>query len=244
MLFFGCNLSNVNSLKCISINNQECKVKPKIVDVNSDELGFLPFSIKTSKCCGSCKNINNPYAKLCVPDTVKNIYLKVFSLMPTTNEARHVKWYETCNCKCRLDASVCNNKQRRNEDKWRFECKELIHKGACDKGFIWNPSICECQCNKLCDIGEYLDYENCMKKLVYKLVEECTENVEQVKPTKMTLAENKKKHKCSSCTLYIVLFSIMFTINMRIATYFVYYKYMNCDKKADAIYDSFYEATI
>ena len=83
----------------------------------------------------------------------------------------------------------------------------------------------------MCDAGEYLDYENCKcrKKLVDKLVEECTENVEEVKLAKITLAKNKNKHKWSSCTLYIVLFSIIFTIN--IGTYFVYYKYVNCDAK-------------
>ena len=76
----------------------------------------------------------------------------------------------------------------------------------------------------MCDIAEYLDYENCKcrKKLVDKLVEECTENVEEVKLAKITLAENENKYKCSSCTLYIVLFSIIFTINVGINTYFVY----------------------
>ena len=48
--------------------------------------------------------------------------------------------YETCKCKCRLDASFCNSEQRRNEGKCRCECRELINKGSCDKGFIWNPS--------------------------------------------------------------------------------------------------------
>ena len=78
-----------------------------------------------------------------------------------------------CKCKCRLDASVCNNKQRWNDDNSRCECKELIDKGVCDKGFIWNPSNWECECDKSCDIGEYSDYENCKyrKKLVYKLIE-------------------------------------------------------------------------
>ena len=91
MVFFGCNLSNVNSLKCVSMNNQECKVRPEIVNVNSNEPVFYPFSIKTSKCSGSCNNINDPYAKLCVPDVVKNINLKVFNLMSKTNETRHIK---------------------------------------------------------------------------------------------------------------------------------------------------------
>ena len=100
--------------------------------------------------------------------------VKVFNLISRTNETRHIKWHKTC--KCRLDASVCNGKQRWNNDKCRCECKELIDKGICDKGFIWNPSNCECECDKSCDVGEYLDYANCKhrKKLVDKLVENCT----------------------------------------------------------------------
>ena len=76
MMFFGCNLSSVNPLECISLNNQECKVRPEIVNVNSDEPVFFTFSIKTSKCSGSCNNINDPYAKLCVLHVVKNINVK------------------------------------------------------------------------------------------------------------------------------------------------------------------------
>ena len=103
----------------------------------------------------------------------------------------------------------------------------MIDKGTCDKGFIWNPSNCECECNKSCNIGEYLDYEDCKRKskLVDKLVEECTENIEEVKLAKITLAEdeNKHKNKCSSGTLRIVLFLIIFTINLGIGTYFIYF---------------------
>ena len=66
-----------------------------------------------------------------------------------------------CKCKCRLDASVCNNKQRWKEDKCRYEYKELSDKGICNKGLTLTPSKCECECNRSCDIGEYLDYENC-----------------------------------------------------------------------------------
>ena len=73
---------------------------------------FFPLGIKTSKSGGSCNNINDPYPKLCVPDVIKNLNVKVFNLMSRTNETRHIEWRETCKCKCRLDASVCNNKQR------------------------------------------------------------------------------------------------------------------------------------
>ena len=69
----------------------------------------------------------------------------------------------------------------------------MIDKGVYDKGFIWNPSNCECECDKSCDIGEYLDYQNCQcrKKLSDKLVEECTENVDEVKIAGMVLFENE-----------------------------------------------------
>ena len=63
MMFFGCIVSNVNPLKCVSMNNQECKIREEIVSVNSDEPTFYPYSIKTSTCSGSCNNINNRYIK-------------------------------------------------------------------------------------------------------------------------------------------------------------------------------------
>ena len=108
-LAFLTTLTNVNLSSCISMNNQECKVKPQIV--NLDESVFFPVNIKTSKCGGSCNDINNPYPKLCVPDVAKNLSVKVFHLMSRTNETRYIEWHETCKCKCRLDASVCNNRQ-------------------------------------------------------------------------------------------------------------------------------------
>ena len=100
---FLSSLINTTPLSCILMNNQACKVRPEIINVNSNEPVFYPFSIKTSKCSGSCNNINDPYAKMCVPDVVKNLNVKVFNLMSGTNEIRQIKWHETCNCKCRLD---------------------------------------------------------------------------------------------------------------------------------------------
>ena len=239
MMFFG-SLSSVNPLQCVSINNQKCKVRLEIVNVNSNEPIFYPLTNKTRKCSGSCNNINHPYAKLFVPDVVNNLNIKVLNLMSRTNETRYTKWYETCKCKCRLDASACNNKQRWNEDKCMCECKELIDKGVCDKEFIWNPSNCECKCDKSCDIGEYLDYSNC--KYRKKLVEECTKNIEETILIE-TLAENE--HKCSSCTVYRMLFwifFIFFIINVGIGIYFTYYKYLSRNKEYVHKYDYNYQA--
>ena len=71
MIFF--NLSNVNPLECISMKIHECKVRPEIISINSNNSIFYPFSIKVNKCNGNCNNINDPYAKICVPDIVKNL---------------------------------------------------------------------------------------------------------------------------------------------------------------------------
>ena len=85
------NLLTITPLRCISMTNQQCKLRPEIVNVNSDEPVFFPFSIKTSKCSGSCNNITNPCAKLCVPDAVKNLNVKVFNLMSGTNKTRRIE---------------------------------------------------------------------------------------------------------------------------------------------------------
>ena len=105
------------------MKNWECKVRPKIIIVNSNEPIFYPFSIRTSKYSGSCNNINNPYAKICVPDVIKDLIFEVSNPMSRTNKTRFIKWHEKCTCTYRLDAIICNNKQRWNKNKCRCECK-------------------------------------------------------------------------------------------------------------------------
>ena len=92
------------------MKNQECKVRPEIININSNNRIFYPFSIKINKCSGNCNNINGPYARICVFDTVKELNVKVFNLMSRTNEIRSIKWHERCKCICRLNEIVCNNK--------------------------------------------------------------------------------------------------------------------------------------
>ena len=170
------NVLKVKTLERMSMINQKCMSRQKIIDVNNNEPVFNTYSIKVNKCSGSCNNINDPYVKLCIPDIIKNINVKVFNLMSRINETRQIIWHETCECICRLTSAVCNSRQIWNKDKCACECKEdLVNKMVCDKGYIWNPSNCACECNKLCDIGQYLDYKNCVcrKSLVDKLVEEC-----------------------------------------------------------------------
>ena len=110
--------TNANSLSCISMSNQACKARPEIINVNSNNPVFYPFSVKANKYSGNCNNIIDPCKKICVPDVVKDLNVKASDVMSRTNETRHIKWYETCKFICRLDAIVCNNKQRWNNDKY------------------------------------------------------------------------------------------------------------------------------
>ena len=112
----------------------------------------------------------------------------------------------------------------------------MIDKGVCDKGFIWNPSNCEYEC----------DYENCKcrKKLVDKLVEECADNIEETRLLETTSAKNENKHKCSSCTLYFVLFSIIFTINIGLGIFFAYFYWYLRKDRPGAEFDTGTQTTI
>ena len=115
MFFIGLtllsNVTNSNSpLSCISMNNQECRTGPQVINVNGDEPVFFPFSIEASKSSGSCNNIDYPYAKISVPDIIKNLIVKVFNLMSRTNETIFIEWHETCKCECKFGENVCNNK--------------------------------------------------------------------------------------------------------------------------------------
>ena len=83
--------SITGALNCILINNQECKVRPEIIDVSSNNPIFYPFSVKINRCSGNCNSINDPYTRICVPDNVKNLNVKVSNLMSRTNETKSIK---------------------------------------------------------------------------------------------------------------------------------------------------------
>ena len=124
------------------------------------------------------------------------------------------------------------------EDKCRCECrKELIDKQRCNKGLISHPSNCNCECDKSCDIGEYLDYKNCKcrRKIVGELVEECSKNIDE---NEMVYNEtldviSLNIYKCNSFTLYIVLFVVFLVTSICISSIFIYFywyskKYYKC----------------
>ena len=130
----------------------------------------------------------------------------------------------------RLDASVYNNKQRWNENKCKCKCKEeLVDKSKCDKRFICNPSDCNCERDKSCDMGQYLDYKSCKcrRKIVGQIVEECSEKIDENKMiysrTLNAIPSNDYKKVSGSCALYIILFAAFLVTSTVISTVFIYF---------------------
>ena len=148
--------------------------------------------------------------------------------MSRINETRQILLHETCKCRCRLRVAICNSKLIWNDGKCRCKYREdLGDKIVSDKGFSWNPDNCECECDKSCGIGEYLDYKSCVckKSLMDNLVEECTNVTEENKNYNETSLSD-----CGSCTVYVVLFVVfllMCLITSGVFVYFYWYKRSN-----------------
>ena len=121
------------------------------------------------KCGGICYTIDGPYARVCVSNKVKNMEVKIFNLLSGVNETRFLVQHESCT----LNESVCNSKPK-IESWWMLgsECKELNDSRFCNDHYMWNPSICNCECNKACKIDEYLYTKtcSCRKRLFGELV--------------------------------------------------------------------------
>ena len=104
------NLFKTKALECISLVNQKYMARPKIIQTNANEPVFYPLSIKVNKSGRDCNTINDPMTKLCVPDIVKDMNIKLFDMLFRINETRKIVWHETCKCICRLTSAICNDK--------------------------------------------------------------------------------------------------------------------------------------
>ena len=139
----------------MSVANQKRMPRPKILDVNEGvgEALFYPYNVLVNKCSGGCNTLDDPMAKLCVPNIIKRVNMKIYNFLMRLNETRNVLWHESCKFVCQLNSSACNSKQIWNSD----TC-------TCNKGYMWNPSTCACECDMWCKPGQYLDYKKCVCK--------------------------------------------------------------------------------
>ena len=232
------NVLKVNALECVSVINQKCMPRPKILDVNEGvgEALFYPYNVLVNKCSGSCDTINNPMAKLCVPGIVKRVNMQVYNFLMGLNETRNVLWHESCKCVCKLNLSVSNNKSIWNSDTCRCDCNEdfagIIN---CTKGYTCNPSTCECQCDAWCKPGQYLDHKNCVckNKLVGRVIEKCTSVINE------TMINNNKDNITNNNNTYLILF-IVFLIGFILfligSIYYYWRSNANKKKLRDFIY--------
>ena len=236
------NMVKVKSLECMSVVNQKCMSTPKILDINTNKPVFYPYSIKVNKCSRDCNNINDSMTKLCVPDIVRDMNIKVFNLLARINETRKIVWHETCKCICRLTSAIGNDRHEWNENKCRCECKEdLVSKLARDKGYIWHPSTCSCKCDRYCETGQYLDYKNCVcrKKIIDDLIVQFTSIVDMDIKTN-TLS---KKSDESSSNIYFILFIVFLVLFILFLVVFIYYWCKNNKAITKKMYDTIYSNT-
>ena len=139
------------------------------------------------------------------------------------NETRNVLWHESCKCICRLNSSVCNNKQIRNSDTCRCDCNEdfasIIN---CTEGYTWNPSTCKCQCDIWCKPGQYLDHKNCdcKNKLASRIVRECAS----------VINENNGDDIDNTITYVFIGLFIMLFIGIICSCIFAYFKWFKGKK--------------
>ena len=225
------NILKVNALECLSVINQECKPRPKILDVNEGigEALFYPYNVQVNKCSGSCNTLEDPVARLCVPNIIKNVNMKVYNFLIRLNVTHNVLWHESCKCVCLLNSSVCNSKQIWNSDACRCDCNEdfagIIN---CTKGFMWNPSTCECQCKIWCKPGQYLDHKNCVckNKVSGRIIGECTSVINKT----MINSKNNIVNDNTITNIFIGLFSVLLFIGIVCFCMFAYFKWIKGKK--------------
>ena len=216
-------------LECVSVANQKCMLRPKILYVNEgiDEALFYPYKMLVNKCSGSCNTLDNPMSEICVPKIIKNVNMQVYNFLMRLNETRNVLWHEICKCVCKLSSSVCNNKQIWNDDTCRCDCNEdFAGKISCAKGYMWNPSTCECQCDKCGKQGQYLDHKNCVckNKLIGRVIQECTSVINE------TMINNNKDNIANNN--YLILFIVFLIGFIAFFIGFIYYcRRSNFDRK-------------
>ena len=86
------SIIKTRALECVSVINRKCMSRPKILDVNEGvgEALFYPYNVLVNKCSGSCDTINDPMARLCVPNIIKRINMKVYNFLMRLNETLNV----------------------------------------------------------------------------------------------------------------------------------------------------------
>ena len=171
LIFFGCALGNIiksisgnfktftqDKPSCYLLKNEECKVRKVIID--NDYMTF-PYKILVDKCVGSYNDKENPYFKVCLPDSVKISKKSFFDLISKKSVLKNISFHKSCKCGCLSDEKVCNNLQKGNKEKCRCKC---LKEEKCFNDSFFNVINCKCE----------------MKKAAKLIKEQCEEIIDDI----------------------------------------------------------------
>ena len=214
--------------------------RPRILDLNEGigEALVYPYNVLVNKCSGSCNTLDNSISKICVPKVIKNVNIKGYNFLMMLNETRNEFWHESCRCVCKLNSPGFNIKQIWNSDTSRCDYNEdfagIIN---CTKGYTWNPSTCECQCDKWCKPGQYLDHKNCVCKniLVSRLISECTSIINETLMNNNNYDNDNDNDYNAITYVFIGLFSLLL-LTIICFCVFAYFKWFKSKYTNNTIY--------
>ena len=175
------NFNGSLATRCVSLNNEPCKVMSTLIDLNPVELDYCPFMISLDKCSGSCNAVDELSTKICAPSKTKDVNDKVLNMITRTNVAKTLVNHISCDWKCKLHSKTCISNQKWNIKSRQCECK--IYR-TCKKDYRLNPRRC------ICENGKYLKNIVDASVIVYEEIINATDcastNVTNTIPTNMT----------------------------------------------------------
>ena len=154
------------AIKCVFLINQQQRDRSMLIDLNLDKPLYQSFSISINRRDRSCNTVDDRFGRICLPNKIKDMNLKVFNTINGINQTKNI----SCECNCNLDRRKCNSRQKWNNDECQYEWKLQMKYCALEEDYPWNLSACVCECDKNCEICEYLKDCEYMKSLPHALV--------------------------------------------------------------------------
>ena len=206
---------------CLLLKNQECAVRKVIV---ANDYMTFPYKIGIDRCIGSCNSENNPYYKTCLPSSNKNITVKSLDLISKKFIFKNISFHKTCKCGCLLDEKVCNNLQKWNKNKCRWECLKIK---KCNIGYSWNVNNCRCEMKKLAKLiksERFLESKRFLEFKRFLKTEESDVETDKIPENKTIKCKTliKKVNDCKPFIGVSILFLCISIILIGIITYFLF----------------------
>ena len=120
-----------NHTECVSLSHQKCMIQPTLINLHpneySQEFHYCPFAVKLDRCVRSCNTLNDLSNEVCVPNKTEDLNLRVFNMITLINESKTLTKHISCKCKCKFDGRKSNSSHWWNNNKCRYEFKNIIY---------------------------------------------------------------------------------------------------------------------